>query len=206
MPSQTIPLYALAFERSMRASAVQHGVAGFMLLLAGFEHLQEPNGAQSIFTWLAMIAGAVVLVAVFLELRSLRRHEHGSFGWVDLFSVPVLLIEGFHKLHLGKKYLPYPYFFIALVMLVRGFLFQRLLHLRHISLNETGLSARLSPWRKLRLHWRDVRNVSCTDAKIDFEMINGSNHVIDLKNIRNKDEAQTEVLKFYQRLQTTTSA
>ncbi|MEK7727712.1 MAG: hypothetical protein AAB354_04820 [candidate division KSB1 bacterium] len=203
MPSQTIHLYALAFERSMRASAVQHGIAGFLLVLAGFEHLQEPNGARSFFTWLAILAGATVLVAVAFELRSLRRHEHGNFGWVDLFSVPVLLIEGFHKLHLGKKYLPYPYFLVAVLMLARGFLFHRLLHLRHIRLHETGLSARTSPFRKLQLQWRDVRNLSCADSKIAIEMTSGRTHMIDLKNIRNKDEAQNAVLNFYRHIQTT---
>lgn len=203
MPSQTIHLYAIAFERSMRASAVQHGGAGFLLLLAGFEQLQATNNAHPFFAWLSILAGAIVLVAVIFELRSLRKHEHTSFGWVDLFSVPVLLIEAFHKLHLGKKYLPYVYFFMAAIMLARGFLYERLLHLRHIKLDETGLTARVSPLRKFELQWRDVRTVACEDEKIVFALHNGGAHTIDLKNIRNKDEAQTEVLKFYQLLQTT---
>lgn len=206
MPSHTIHLYALAFERSMRASAVQHGGAGLMLLLAGLEQLQETNNAHPFFAWLSTLAGAVVLVAVIFELRSLRKHEHASFGWVDLFSVPVLLIEAFHKLHLGKKYLPYVYFFMAAIMLVRGFLYERLLHLRHIKLDETGLFARPSPLRKLRLAWRDISHVSCAEAKIDIAMNSGEVHTIDLKNIRNKDEAQNAVLAFYHQIQTTTTS
>lgn len=205
MPSQTIHLYALAFERSMRASAVQHGIAGALLLVAGIEQLGDPHGLQFL-NWLAIVSGAIVLVAVIFELRSLRKHEHTSFGWVDLFSVPVLLLEGFHKLHLGKKYLPYPYFFVALIMLVRGFLYQRLLHLRHITLNENGISARLSPFRKLQAAWRDMREVNCVDTKITLTMNNGDTHLIDLKNIRNKDEAQNAVLAFYRQIQTTTTS
>lgn len=204
MPSHTIHLYSIAFERSMRASAVQHGAAGFLLLLAGFEHMQEANGARSFFTWLSILAGAIVLVAVLLELRSLRKHEHTSFGWVDLFSVPVLLIEAFHKLHLGKKYLPYVYFLMAAIMLARGFLYERLLHLRHIKLNETGMSARVSPLRKIELQWRDVREVSCTNSRIDIALTNGGTQVIDLKAIRNKAEVQNEFMAFYRRLKTTT--
>jgi len=60
--------------------------------------------------------------------------------------------------------------------------------------------------RKLQLHWRDVRNASCSDSKIEIVTANGSAYVIDLKNIRNKDEAQNEVLNFYRRIQTTTGA
>lgn len=190
----------------MRASAVQHGIAGLLLLFAGIQQLQERSEAHPFFAWLAVIAGAGVLVAVGFELRSLRKHEHSNFGWVDLFSVPVLLLEGFHKLHLGKKYLPYPYFFVALLMLVRGFLYQRLLHLRHITLNEDGLSARLSPFRKIQAAWRDMRQVSCVDTKIALTMNNGDTHLIDLKNIRNKDEAQNAVLAFYHQIQTTTTS
>lgn len=204
MPSQTIHLYAIAFERSMRASAVQHGSAGFLLLLAGLEQLQETNNAHPFFAWLSTLAGAIVLVAVAFELRSLRKHEHTSFGWVDLFSVPVLLIEAFHKLHLGKRYLPYPYFFVALVMLVRGILYERLLHLRYIKLNETGLTARVSPLRKLELQWRDVREVSCADSRIDIAMTSGDTRTIDLKAIRNKEEAQNEFMEFYRRLKAAT--
>lgn len=199
-PSHTIHLYANAFERSMRASAVQHGGAGFLLLLAGFEQLQETSNAPPFFAWLSVLAGAIVLVAVVFELRSLRKHEHTSFGWVDLFSVPVLLIEAFHKLHLGKKFLPYAYFFIAAIMLVRGFLYERLLHLRHIKLDETGMSARVSPLRKLALQWRDVREVSCADSRIDIAMTNGDTQVIDLQAIRNKNEVQSAFMEFYRRL------
>jgi hypothetical protein len=204
MPAHTIHLYALAFERSMRTSAVQHGIAGLLLLFAGIQQLQESSDAHPFFAWLSIIAGAVVLVAVIFELRSLRKHEHTSFGWVDFFSAPVLLIEAFHKLHLGKKYLPYPYFFLALVMLVRGFLYERLLHLRQIKLNETGLSARVSPLRKIELQWRDVREVTCADSRLEIALTNGDTRVIELKNIRNKEEAQNEFMEFYRRLKTAT--
>ncbi len=120
MPSQTIHLYSLAFERSIRISAIQHGAAGFFLLLTGLEQRKAAGDPHPFFTWLAILSGAIVLIAAIVELRSLRKHQHASFGWVDLFSAPVLIIEGIHKLHLGKKYLPYAYFFLAARMLVRG--------------------------------------------------------------------------------------
>lgn len=200
MSSQTIYLYSVVFERSLRFAATQHGAAGFFLFLTGLEQLQDPDDLHGFLAWLAVLTGAVVLIAAVIELRNLRKHRHTSFGWVDLFSVPVLIVEGMHKLHLGKRYLPFVYFFLAIVMLARGLVYYRLLHLRKMTLDDAGLFARVSPFRKLHLQWQEIDTLECNGASIDIVTKNGAAHAINLDKIRNKEEAQQQVLAFYHKI------
>lgn len=200
MPPQTINLYSLAFERSVRFAAMQHGAAGFFLFLTGLEQLQDAHEAHPFFTWLALLSGAIVLIAAIVEMRNLRKHRHTGYGWVDLFSVPVLIIEGMHKVHLGKKYLPWVYFFLAIVMLVRGLIYYRLLHLRKITMDASGFFARTAPFRTLRMLWHEVEAVETQAASINIVTTNGAVYMLDLKGIRNREEAQRQFLNFYQQL------
>ena len=198
---RTIHLHSLQFERIVRSAALQHGLAGLMLLLAGVEQLQEPEPQHAFFAWLGVSAGAFLLAAVVYELRQLRRHEHSVIGWVDLFAVPTLIVEALHKLHRGTRYLHYAYFFLAALMLARALLHSRLAHLRRITLDENGLSARLSPLQKMHWLWRNVAALTCPEAGIEITARDGTKQTISLKQIWNRAEAQEKVLEYYRLVQ-----
>lgn len=105
-------LYSQARKRVRRFQAVSHAIAGFGLL---FVALSEEQGG-GVLPWVAGVAAVLLLGLVGWEQLQPGAQPASAEIVAELLGMTVLVAEGWEKLHLGKRYLPYAYFLVAAVL------------------------------------------------------------------------------------------
>lgn len=203
MPPQLIALQSQRIARMQLAGALQHCGAALVLLEAGIEQLTKHPGKDLAIGLFSVVSGGVLLVAVIFELQHARgqrkgghaaaAHPHAAaasgtgINWMDLVAVPSLIAEGWHKAHRGAHYLPYVYFGLAAVTLLRGLLLDRLTGGCRVEIDARRLFVRTSPFRSHSVPWVDVADTTCTAQTIEIKSKRGAITSIDLRDARNRD-------------------
>jgi len=110
-----------ARKRVRRIQAVIHALAGLNL---AFLALSEHPGGSSL-PWVAGIAAVLLLGLVGWEQFAPGSQPPIAEIAAELLGMVVLVTEGLEKMHLGKRYLPFAYFFSAAVLGVALLLHRR---------------------------------------------------------------------------------
>ena len=105
-------LQSQARKRVRRFQAVSHALAG--LNLAYLALSANPGGSS--IPWVAGIAAVLLLGLVGWEQFAPGSQPPIAEIAAELLGMVVLVTEGLEKLHLGKRYLPFAYFFSAAVL------------------------------------------------------------------------------------------
>ena len=105
-------VHAQARKRVQRFQAFSHAIAGFSLL---FLALSEEQGG-GLLPWVAGVAAVLLLGLVGWEGLQPGAQPPSAEVLAELLGMTVLVAEGWEKLHLGKRYLPYAYFLAAAVL------------------------------------------------------------------------------------------
>ena len=166
-----------------------------MLVGAGFESLDSGRGPL----WLALasiVVGVVLVVAASREIRALRRHgiEPDKLPLVDFLAVPLLALEAVHKHEQGLHLIPWAYGFLALATLVRAVAWPRLARIRRARIDETGIDIRTSPWRRTRVAWSAVEEVTEVHAGLRLTLRDGSVRILRLRGLDNRGEVEAAIL------------
>jgi len=123
-----------ARKRVRRFQAVSHALAGLNL---AYLALSGDQGGSSL-PWVAGIAAVLLLGLVGWEQFAPGSQPPMAEIAAELLGMVVLVTEGLEKLHLGKRYLPFAYFFSAAV-LGAAILLHRRRH-RHEAAAEKGVA------------------------------------------------------------------
>jgi hypothetical protein len=104
-------LQSQARKRVRRFQAASHALAGLNLA-----YLALSGGQGSSLPWVAGIAAVLLLGLVGREQFAPGSQPPIAEIAAELLGMVVLVTEGLQKLHLGKSYLPFAYFFSAAVL------------------------------------------------------------------------------------------
>ncbi len=105
-------VHAQARKRIQRFQAFSHAIAGLSLL---FLALSEEQGG-GLLPWVAGVAAVLLLGLVGWERLQPGAQPPSAEVLAELLGITVLVTEGWEKLHLGKRYLPFAYFLAAGVL------------------------------------------------------------------------------------------
>ena len=188
---------------------LQHAVGGVPLLIAGMHRLQAPGGASDLLAIAEIAVAAVLLVLLARDLRSeavatlrtrapgaphghANTHSNGGTDWFDVVAGALLILEAVHSAHHGgKPFYARPVFLAGvatgMVGLFHGKLAQLSWKRREIHLDEHGVRARTSRFRRFDVAWTDVRDIRITSKAVVLDTATGS-HKIPLRRYRNAAE------------------
>ncbi|MBI4917233.1 MAG: hypothetical protein HY825_15450 [Acidobacteria bacterium] len=181
--------------RALAGAAAQHAVAAVMLIGAGLESLDSGHVAWW-FVAATIVVGAALVVAVIREIRALRRHgvEPDALPVVDFLAVPLLALEAVHRHEQGKHYIPWVYVLVAVLTLARALAWRRLVRIRRLRLDETGLDIRLRPFRRVRVAWADLVAVERVAQGLRLDVRGKDEQVLRLGDLLNRAEVEDAIL------------
>ena len=182
---------------------LQHVFGGFPLLFIGLRRITsgERDWPMAI---LEIAIAAVVLVTFVREVRqTLRPQEHGhssawhaAVGWFDLAAGGLLIFEAFHQPHVKPGYLRPP-FLSGVVTIGIGLLHGRFRswrdRRRYLKIDADGLQCRLSPFRRFRFAWSDLKSVEVAEKTIVFQPKEGPARTMRLRSYGNSDEIREAI-------------
>jgi hypothetical protein len=189
---------------------LQHAVGGVPLLIAGVRRLQTPGGGGDLLAIAEIAVAAVLLVLLARDLRSAavaklrtpvpgapHAHTHARAGpnWFDVVAGALLILEAAHSAHQGgKPFYARPAFLAGIATATIGLFHHRIAQLswkrREIRLDEQGVHARTSRFRRFHVEWADVRDIRVTENAIVIDTASRS-HTIPLRRYRNAAEIRT---------------
>jgi len=200
MDEVTIYIRSKRVKRAERAQMLQHGLAGFTLLMDGVERVQRHLSLESLSLGLVdlLVCAALVLI-IRRELRGSKPSEHGtkhSLGWVDITAAVLLMTEVFQRVYESHKF-SRPNFIVAVITLLAGLFHGRIEQFksqrRFVRLNEQGIDARFSPVRRLKVLWSEILSVRFEESLIRFEGKDGFQKDIKLRDFENASEVTRAV-------------
>jgi hypothetical protein len=187
--AETVVFSSRRTARVQRMQGARHVLVGLTLALTGWEAIADGHHASWI-DYLALVAGALLLVAFVREMRALRgvpaTHEpHAAHGinWVDVFAGVVTFIEAAHLSHRGKVGLPLAYAGLGLLLLALGLFHTRVAARRRLIVDEVGFDIRRNPFSRIRGEWADMSAIMADDTSITLTAFNGAVTRIDLADV-----------------------
>ncbi len=105
-------LHSESSRRVRRFQRVSHAIAGLNLV---FLALNEEQGG-GMLPWVAGLAAVLLLGLVGWERLQPGAQPASAEIVAELMGMTVLATEGWEKLHLGKRYLPFAYFLAAALL------------------------------------------------------------------------------------------
>jgi hypothetical protein len=180
----------------------QHGPIGFILVLSGIEVIQEgPHGWELALALVSLLAGGALLAAMAREVRALRSKQphHQHFPWIDLLSAPVVVLEGVHKLHAGLHYIPYCYYAIGGLLLLKALFRDRLLSLRKVRMDPIGLEFKRVPWARRSWRWNEIDAVENDPKGLKLVLKRSPPRTLALNVFENAREAREAILEGFRR-------
>jgi hypothetical protein len=194
-----IHLHDRRFVAADLITKLQHASAGFPLLFVGLHNLAEE--AERPLAFLEITIAVLVLSTFAREVWAARKHHHGahsSIGWFDLAAAGMMMFEAFHGHHSGKPGYLRPQFFSAMVTLALA-LFHGRFHSwranrRYVKLDEKGLEARSSRFRRFSLVWSELDRIHIARQKAVFHRSDGRRHTLRLQFLANHDEVRKHLV------------
>jgi hypothetical protein len=180
------------FMRAKRVEMVQHAAVALTMFAMGFEKLV--GGDAHLLAYLEVLAGLAVLVSSIIEFKKSDEHTHASVDWPLIFAAGVAVLEGVHRRELGAKYLPYAYWFVAILVFLKGIYHARLVNLRRIEISESGILIRRAPWKKKRYSWSELSSVAADGMSVKFVPKSGSPYLLDLNELLNGEAVKQKFL------------
>jgi hypothetical protein len=115
--------------------------------------------------------------------------------WFDVVAGALLILEAAHSAHQGgKPFYARPAFLAGIATATIGLFHHRIAQLswkrREIRLDEQGVHARTSRFRRFHVEWADVRDIRVTENAIVIDTASRS-HTIPLRRYRNAAEIRT---------------
>jgi hypothetical protein len=222
MQAQVIPIESKRLTRVQRSALFQHLSAGVVLAEAGYDALRKHPGEDLALSWFSLIAGAVLVIAVVLEIRHLRQHRaaakaghaeaHGSaapagggggISWMDVIAVPALIAEGWHKAHRGAHYLPYVYFGLAAFTLLRATVLDRLIGSPRAVIDGERVVVRHSLFRSRSVSWADVVTLTSVAKGVELQLANGRRTLLPLDDAMNRQTVEHAIVSAWTAIEAT---
>ncbi|MEP7087381.1 MAG: hypothetical protein ABI884_08595 [Gemmatimonadota bacterium] len=195
---------------------IQHVASGIPLLLAGIDRLDLP-GTNGRILAIAEIAVAAALLMMFIReagkeaqkrlekspASSAHAHEHSGPEWFDVVAGVLLILEAVISTHPGGKPLyEHAILYLGIVTLftglahgvLSGFSWKR----RFVRVDDAGLRARLSPFRKFNVAWSDVIDIRLGERSV-IVVTKEESHEIPLSHYGNAIEIRTAVADWRER-------
>lgn len=180
------------FMRAKRVEMLQHGAVALTMFAMGFE--KPVGGDAHLLAYLEILAGLAVLVSSIIEFKKSDEHSHASVDWPLIFAAGVALLEGVHRREVGAKYLPYAYWFVAILIFLKGIYHARLVSLRRIEISEPGIFIRQAPRRKKRYSWNEISSVAADGMSVKFVPKTGAPYSLDPNDLLNGDGVKQKFL------------
>lgn len=154
---------------------MQHAVGGVPLLVAGIHSFGDPIISHRALAFAEIVVAGVLLVTLVRDVRGEVRarrehareahagHAHGP-DWFDVAAGALLILEAWRLSQAGgKAFYLRPYFLLGLLTLALGLLHGPhaawLSRRRFVRVDDEGLHAVLSRFRRLDVRWADVRDL-----------------------------------------------
>ena len=181
-------------EHASRIEAVQQGAAAIVLLLAAYHRYAESGGRASVFVALLFIVGLVLLTAAIGELRGRGSARIGS---LNVVAGVALLTEWGVSMAAGAKTIQ-PSLLAAIVSLGLGIFHAPIQRARrrrrHVTIDVEGIALWLSPFRRFRVRWADLRRVEMDSATLRLVRENGKLHRIPVRRLHNAAEVAAAIV------------
>jgi hypothetical protein len=175
--------------RARRARMLNDGLPGLLLLLTGLDGITSPGGEHYEIGWLNILVGGALIAVTVFEWRKNASVPETLINKMDLFAGVVLFVEGLNRYKPWKGFQPsYGYFFIGVLVAVKGLVHSKLPVVRRMVLDGEGVAARTSPVRKLSLRWTDISSIAIGDSAIEFQLREGRIRRLGLRRIENRAE------------------
>jgi hypothetical protein len=186
MPENTI--YFQPTKKVKFARAFNHLVPGMLLLLLGIENLSHGESGHLVFALLGIAAGAALIISFIRDMRQTARTAPHGVHWFDIFAGIVIGLEAWHKYKPEKGFQPATLLFIVgVVTFLMGIFHGKLSRLARLTCDENGFLARISPFHKLQLAWKDISAVQAANNAIQIITANDARHKINLRRVENKN-------------------
>jgi hypothetical protein len=191
--TRTIPLRLT--KGRQRATMLGHASTAVILILLGVEGLLNGEGAHLLVSIIDIVIGSMVLVFMRRELD----HEggHGGIRWVDILAGVMILWEAWHKYNPAKGFQPATLvLIIGVITIALGVFHGRIPKTRRLVLEPDGFLIRTSPFRRLRLRWKEITGIVVSDSLLTAVMKTGGKRTISLKSIVNHEELRKAIEEY----------
>jgi hypothetical protein len=193
----TKTIYFTKTLRARRAQMLNDFLPAFLLVLSGIDGLTAPNSEHSQMALLNIVVGGGLIVAMIFEWRKNTVHSHTLISRMDIFVGVVLFVEALNRYKSWKGFQPaYLYFLLSVVTILRGLFHSKLPKLRRMTLDDEGFKARVSPFSKLRLQWKEISSLSIGESSIEFQSHQGRTYRLGLRRIQNRDEVAAALQEY----------
>lgn len=192
MERKTVLIRSRRVSLALRVQAIQHALAGFLLLFSGLETLRQGEGNR-ILAAFEVATGLLLFAAVIRELRSFRGERHPAsarISWVDLFAALLFTAEGLRLAEEGAHRVQYAYYAAAVLMAARSLLHPWLARLRRLDVTERGFFFRGGRFLSLRLNWDEIQSAELGHVAIRITTVKGERHLLELRDLYNSDEVR----------------
>jgi hypothetical protein len=167
--------------------SVSHALAGVVLLLTGIGALRHE--ARQVLPWAEILVGGGVLTAILIDLRKPEHAADGKIRWVEVLAGSMLIVEGAHVYHPRDAFQPALFYgFAGLLSIAIGTNVVSLSGKRQMALDEEGFAIRTTPFRRLRLAWREVASYEALPGALHVTTRDGRRHAMRLSMVANRDE------------------
>lgn len=193
IPTKSIPLRLTRGKQ--RATMLGHASTAVILILLGVEGLLDGEGAHLLVSITDIVIGSIVLISMRRELN--HKGGHRGIRWVDILAGVMIIWEAWHKYNPAKGFQPAALILIiGLITIALGVFHDRIPKSRRLVLEPDGFLIRTSPFRRLRVRWKEISGVVISDNMLTAVMKAGGRRTISLKSIVNQEEIRKAIEEY----------
>ncbi|MEO8452708.1 MAG: hypothetical protein ABI647_23145 [Gemmatimonadota bacterium] len=191
-----VPLHSRRLRRAQALQKSQHAIPAAGLLVTGVQSLAQ--GATGVALLLAIAEIVTSGVLILTLLRTLRRHfrpsspgaaSHGhSVDWSEIWAASMFAAEAWERWQ-SHHHVARPIILMAAVTLVLGLNHERVarnaVRRRSLILADDDLTVGGPPWRRFRVRWADLADISITPSTARLRSVTGKTRNISFEDLEN---------------------
>ncbi|MEO8429982.1 MAG: hypothetical protein ABI592_00625 [Acidobacteriota bacterium] len=178
--------------RAKAIQTVQHAVVALTMAASGYTALSRGDGSHRWIAILEIAAAAALFVSIAIARRHYVRGSHARFGWIEIASGTLLIVEGLTKQHHAGRWLRASYvsgFVVIMIGVFEARLSSHRRGRRSLEATEDRLRVRLGPFQGFHLPWTEIQRATRDEKRYTFENQDGKKKSIRLNRLRNKEAA-----------------
>ncbi len=174
----------------------QHGLAALLLILAGYDGLISAEHHTPILPIFQLLIGTALIAAIIVEKFRKRHEENIVFPVVDSIAAVMLILEGLNRTLEGKHFIQYLYYFIGLMTFIMAFYYPRISLRRHFRLDQKSLFFRISPFKSIRIPWKNIRTMTFDGQIIMIQEKDVRKFSIELKKTYDNNDVCRRIFEY----------
>ncbi|MBC8044261.1 MAG: hypothetical protein IAF08_12560 [Rhizobacter sp.] len=162
-----------------------------LILVAGADGLSGESRAPLWSSILNLTVGSVMLMKTFAEWKKPVLSQHPVATSINIIFSVLPILTAMMMFNAGKKFLPFAYLFTGSLFIWLNV--QQRWWPMSLVLSPHGMTAQLSPLRRLSLPWPDLKHIRTSELETELVMQSGKSHRINFARLENGDIIQAKL-------------